>query len=200
MSARSVLRLVATAALLHASGEPAHAQLPSMRSGQGGRMPCGSCVEPKTVAPNARLAGPSEPGDPLVIVGTIYQADGVSPAAGITLFLYHTDARGHYNERDDAYDPRIYGFVRTDSQGRYEFATIRPGPYPGRTVPAHIHAHVYGPNLGEYFIPEYRFLDDPLVPEEERGLPERLGRFSPTVVLAKGSDGVWRGTRDIRLR
>lgn len=194
---RPILR--AALLLLCLSGHAALAQMPSMPSGQGGRMPCGSCVEPGEIPSSARLAGPNEPGDPLVIAGTVYRADGVSPAEGITLFLYHTDARGYYNEPDDPYDPRLYGFVRTDAQGRYQFATVRPAPYPRRTTPAHIHAHVYGPNLTEYFIPEYRFLDDPLVPEAERRLPERLGSFSPTVILAKGSDGVWRGTRDIRL-
>ena len=134
-----------------------------------------------------------------MISGTIYEPDGVTPARDITLFVFHTDAKGHYNSRDDAFDPRLYGWVRTGTDGRYEFRTIKPGPYPQVTNPAHIHAHVFGPGRPEWFIPEYWFEGDPLIPAQDRDLPARLGRFSPVVRLTKDSDGGWRGQRDIRL-
>jgi protocatechuate 3,4-dioxygenase beta subunit len=173
-------------------------RFPTMPSVQG-RMPCGSCKLPSRISSQATIAPPSEAGERLVISGTVYEPDGVTPAAAITIFAYHTDASGHYNSPDDALNPRLYGWVRTDSDGRYEFRTIRPGPYPQVTTPAHIHAHVFGPGRPEWFIPEYWFEGDPLIPAKDRDLPNRLGRFSPVVHLTKDSDGGWRGHRDIRL-
>lgn len=174
------------------------APFPTMASAQG-RMPCGSCNAPATIAWQGAIAPPSEPGERLVVSGTIYQPDGTTPAPGITLFVYHTDSRGHYNTRDDPFDPRLYGWVRTGADGRYEFRTIRPGPYPALSTPAHIHVHVYGPGRPEWFIPEYWFAGDPLIPARDRDLPVRLGRFSPIVPLTRDGDGTWRGQRDIRL-
>ena len=58
---------------------------------------------------------------------------------------------------------------------------------------------MFGPGLSERSIPEFNFQDDPFLSAEQRALPSRLGPFSPVVVLKRGSDGVWRGTRDIRL-
>jgi len=173
-------------------------RFPTMASVQG-RMPCGSCRLPSTIPWQGTIAPPSEPGEGLVISGTVYEPDGVTPAPEITLFLYQTDAKGHYNSRDDALDPRLYGWVRTGTDGRYEFRTIRPGPYPEATAPAHIHVHVFGPGRPEWFIPEYLFEGDPLIPAKDRDLPARLGSFSPIVRLTKDSDGAWRGHRDIRL-
>jgi protocatechuate 3,4-dioxygenase beta subunit len=135
-------------------------RFPTMASLQG-RMPCGSCKPPSTISWQATIAPPSEPGERLVISGTVYHPDGVTPAPGITLFVFHTDARGHYNSRDDAYDPRLYGWARTGADGQYELRTIRPGPYPQVTNPAHIHVHVFGPGRPEWFIPEYWFEGDP---------------------------------------
>ena len=103
------------------------------------------------------------------------------------------------NSPDDALNPRLYGWVRTDTNGRYEFRTIKPAPYPQVTTPAHIHVHVFGPGRPEWFIPEYWFEGDPLIPAKDRDLAVRLGRFSPVVRLTKDHDGGWRGQRDIRL-
>jgi protocatechuate 3,4-dioxygenase, beta subunit len=176
----------------------AQERFPTMASVQG-RMPCGSCRLPSTISWQGTIAPPSEAGDRLVISGTVYEPDGVTPAPATTIFVYHTDASGHYNSPDDALNPRLYGWVRTGTDGRYEFRTIRPGPYPQVTTPAHIHVHVFGPGRPEWFIPEYWFEGDPLIPAKDRGLPARLGRLSPIVRLTKDSDGGWRGHRDIRL-
>jgi len=173
-------------------------RFPTMASVQG-RMPCGSCRLPSTISWQGTIAPPSEAGERLVISGTVFEPDGVTPAAAITIFVYHTDARGHYNSPDDALNPRLYGWVRTGTDGRYEFRTIRPGPYPQVTTPAHIHVHVFGPGRPEWFIPEYWFEGDPLISAKDRDLPARLGLFSPVVRLTKDGDGSWRGQRDIRL-
>jgi protocatechuate 3,4-dioxygenase, beta subunit len=180
------------------SQSTAQERFPTMPSLQG-QMPCGSCKPPSSISSQAAIAPSSEPGDLLLITGTVYEPDGTTPARDITLFLFHTDAKGHYNDPDDANNPRLYGWVRTGADGRYEFRTIRPGPYPSLTTPAHIHVHFFGPGRPEWFIPEYWFEGDPRIPAKDRDLPARLGLFSPVVRLTKGSDGVWRGQRHIRL-
>ena len=176
----------------------AQERFPTMASLQG-RMPCGSCKPPSTISPQGTIAPPSEAGERLVVSGTVYQEDGRTPASDITIFLYQTDAAGHYNSPDDSLNPRLYGWVRTGANGRYEFRTIKPGPYPEVTTPAHIHVHVFGPGRPEWFIPEYWFDGDPLIPGRDRDLPDRLGRLSPVVRLSRDGDGGWRGVRDIRL-
>jgi len=183
---------------LGSPSSPGRDRFPTMASVQG-RMPCGSCRVPSTISSKETIAPSSEAGERLVISGIVYEPDGVTPAPATTIFVYHTDAKGHYNSPDDALNPRLYGWVRTGTDGRYEFQTIRPGPYPQVTTPAHIHVHVFGPGRPEWFIPEYWFEGDPLIPAKDRDLPARDGSFSPIVRLTKDSDGGWRGHRDIRL-
>jgi protocatechuate 3,4-dioxygenase beta subunit len=42
--------------------------------------------------------------------------------------------------------PRLFGYLRSDAQGAYRFATIKPGSYPNSRNPAHIHFEVTAPN------------------------------------------------------
>ncbi|MGH9868672.1 MAG: hypothetical protein ACREAA_10990 [Candidatus Polarisedimenticolia bacterium] len=141
------------------------------------------------------LAG--EPGDPLVISEVIYGADGVSPVAGATLDIHHTDATGHY--APEGQPPRLKGTLVTGADGRYEIRTIRPAPYPGGRIPAHIHAKVSASAGAWHDIHEYWFADDPLVTAAMSAPHTSERRFNPIVTVTKGPDGVWRGERDIRL-
>ena len=151
----------------------------------------------KTVLTNA-----GEPGTPMVVAGRILAADGRTPVSGITLHVYHTDARGLYSEKDGnggPPDPRIKGSVKTDKDGRYEFRSIRPASYPGTNNPQHIHAKVYGAGYAERWIPEYWFDDDPLITAAMHARYAQLGTFSPIVTGKRGDDGVYAFVRDIRL-
>ncbi|MBA3584027.1 MAG: hypothetical protein H0W36_05765 [Gemmatimonadetes bacterium] len=58
-------------------------------SGAGRRMPAFPDLE-------ATLAGPAEPGERLVDTGTVSQPDGRTPAEGVLLYAYHTNAEGVY--------------------------------------------------------------------------------------------------------
>ena len=150
----------------------------------------------------AQLVTAGEPGTPLVVRGRVFAADGRTPVEGITLYVYHTDARGLYSEKDGQGgppDPRLKGSMKTDADGRYEFRTIRPASYPGTRNPQHIHAKVYGAGYAERPIPEYWFDDDPLITDEMRARHAGLGTFSPIVSVKRGGDGVYACVRDIRL-
>jgi protocatechuate 3,4-dioxygenase beta subunit len=142
-----------------------------------------------------------EPGEPLIISGTIYAPDGHTPLASMSLWVYQTDATGHYStlreSGGDNRNTRLHGLMQTDSEGRYEFRTIKPAPYPGRTNPAHIHAYVSGPAYPEYWIDEYLFEGDPFITGEMRQKFGGKGSFSSILKLARGNDGIWRGVRDI---
>jgi protocatechuate 3,4-dioxygenase beta subunit len=149
------------------------------------------------------IVSDKEPGDPLIITGTIYSPDGHTPMEGATLWVYHTDATGHYSPLSqsggDNRNTRLHGVMRTNAEGRYEFRTIRPAPYPGRTNPAHIHAFVSAPDYPEYWIDEYLFEDDPFITGEMRQKLVGTGNFSSILQLTRGSDGVLRGSRDIKI-
>lgn len=166
---------------------------------RGGQMPCGSCDAPANLSWKTVITSKDEPGEPLLINGTIYQPDGTTPAEGVVLFVFHTDAAGHYNKEDDPNNPRLRGWMKTGTDGRYEFRTIKPAPYPQLTTPAHIHAHIYGPGYPEYYIDEYWFADDPLITPVERAKLTGRGGFPSIITLTPDSEGVLRGVRNIKL-
>ncbi|HWQ35643.1 MAG TPA: hypothetical protein VNQ79_22545 [Blastocatellia bacterium] len=141
----------------------------------------------------------NEPGEPLEISGTIYKSDGKTPAAGVILYVYQTSAKGYYESAPGATrHGRIRGWMKTDAQGRYKFRTVRPGAYPGRNIPAHIHPVIKEPDKNEYYLDEYRFDDDPHLTAAERAKEEKRGG-SGIIRVTKNQSGVWIGRRDIIL-
>ena len=173
---------------------------PQMPTGFVGVTPCGSLAPPATVPAFGRVAATDEPGEPLHITGTIYNPDAVTPARDVVLFLYHTDALGHYNQPNSPFNPRIYGWVKSDANGRYGFVTIKPAPYPELNTPAHIHVHIFGPGYPEYWVDDYWFEGDPLItPRQLTMLTGRSG-FQNIVRLTRDGDGVLCGTRNFALQ
>lgn len=165
-----------------------------------GGAPCGSCEAPADLSWKTVVPPPNEAGEPLQMSGTIYEADGVTPATGFVLFVYHTDVTGYYNKDDDASHPRLRGWMRTGADGRYEFRTIRPGAYPHRNTPAHIHAHLYGPDYSERPIEDFWFKSDPRITPETVASANEQDSHPVIVALERGGDGIWRGRRDIRVK
>lgn len=146
------------------------------------------------------LTSQQEPGEPLVVSGTICAQDGKSPAAGLRIYVYQTDADGYYNRPvNDNRNPRIKGWMRTGADGRYEFRTIKPAPYPGNSIPAHIHVHLAGTNVPEHWVTDYWFAGDKFLKPDVIAANSRLGTFSAVLDPKKDSSGVLRATRDFRL-
>ncbi|HEV2705395.1 MAG TPA: hypothetical protein VGV59_05695 [Pyrinomonadaceae bacterium] len=159
---------------------------------------------PANLSWRTTITGKDEPGEPLIVSGRIFDADGRTPLSGITLYVYHTDARGKYS--DQPYDgrgtpptPRLRGWMRTDASGRYEFTTIKPAAYANRTNPAHIHSSASGAGYRERWIDEFWFAGDPLLTEAMRARHEGSGSFSPIMLIRRDGNGLLRCTRDIRL-
>jgi len=163
----------------------------------------------KAVAPRAEnvpakvtIVSDNEPGEPLIVSGTIYAPDGKKPLEGITFYVYQTDATGVYSTSGaggDNRNTRIHGVMRSGADGGYEFRTIKPGSYPGTRNAAHIHAYVSGADYPEYWIDEYVFESDPFVGEDVKQKFRGQKSFSPVLSLTRGADGVWRGVRDIKV-
>jgi protocatechuate 3,4-dioxygenase, beta subunit len=149
-----------------------------------------------------KMVTDAEPGEPLIISGTVFGPGGVTPVEGARLHVYHTDARGYYSERDGdggPPQPRLKGWMKTGADGRYEFRTIKAAPYPGGGNPAHIHGSISAPGFTERWIEEYWFEGDSYITAGMRSKVRGTGSFSPILTLKKGSDGVWRGVRDFKL-
>src|SRR5262249_39181091 len=132
---------------------------------------------PANVSSVGIIAGPSEPGPRLVVTGQVFAPDGTTPAANVIVYAYQTDATGHY-QNDAAGLGRLHGWVQTDAQGRFEFQTIRPAAYPGRTVAAHIHFHIYGGGYPLQWTEELMFADDPLLRADQKESSAALGKFA----------------------
>jgi len=118
----------------------------------------------RSLTPVDTLPGFGQADKKLKVRGTIYLRDGTTPAAGVILYVYHTNAEGIYPTRGDetGWGRRhgyIRGWVRTEADGRYTFYTQKPGSYSRN--PAHIHSTILEPDGTYYYIAEYLFEGDP---------------------------------------
>lgn len=144
------------------------------------------------------IAGESEPGERLILAGTVFGRGDGKPREGVTVYVYHTDANGFYRNKPWG-RPRLRGWARTDAQGRYKFQTIKPGPYPLRRNPAHVHMTIAVPGKVEWWIPELRFAGDSFLSSQESEHEARRGAFASIRPLKRHADGTLRCVRDIRL-
>lgn len=149
---------------------------------------------------SATLTCSDEPGDALEVSGTVYGPDGRTPISGVELYVYHTDNAGYYSPgTNDNTNPRLKATLRTGADGGYAFRTIKPAPYPGGGVPAHIHYVVEGAGYPSQRR-DLHFEGDPYLSERSREQARREDRFASVRPVAVGADGVSRVTFDLRLR
>ena len=151
----------------------------------------------RDVSWSAAIADESEPGERLILTGTVFGPDG-KRREGVTVYAYHTDANGFYRRKPWG-RPRLRGWARTNAEGRYEFHTIKPGPYPLRRNPAHIHMSIAIPGKVEWWIPELRFAEDSFLSAQETEREAQKGNFASIRPLERRADGALRCVRDIRL-
>ena len=149
---------------------------------------------PAKLSSVARIAPAGEAGSPLVIEGVV-RSSRHAPVANVIVYAYHTNRGGIYPAAGNRHGS-LKGWAITDAQGRYRFDTIRPGAYPGRDIPEHVHMHVIEPGAGTYYIDELRFADDPLITPGNRKTVERGGGG---LALPERRDGAWHARRDVFL-
>lgn len=157
---------------------------------------------PKNIPWETAIAGASEPGEQLIVRGRVFERDGKTPAEGVILYVYQTNAEGRYAPAPDQKHGRrhgqLRGWVKTNRNGEYMFRTIKPASYPNSSVESHIHAVLKEPDKQEYYISDFLFDDDPHLSAEHRRNQEKRGGngiLSPE----KNADGVLVATRNIIL-
>jgi protocatechuate 3,4-dioxygenase beta subunit len=159
-----------------------------------------SRVAPASAPSSAAVAPEGEPGQRLEVTGVVSAADGRTPVAGASVYVYQTDARGYYRPENAMgnRDPRLMALLRTDASGRYSFTTIRPGSYPGTRVPRHIHYEVGAEGHGTRIF-EIVFDDDPLVTEDIRTNAARAGSVYSLKRVEARPSGVGLVVQDVVL-
>jgi protocatechuate 3,4-dioxygenase beta subunit len=111
-------------------------------------------------------------GQRMIIRGRVLEDDG-RPVPNTLVEIWQANAGGRYFHRLDDWpsplDPNFTGAGRclTDSEGHYEFVTIRPGAYPwgnhpNAWRPAHIHFSLFGRAFTQRLVTQMYFPDDPL--------------------------------------
>jgi len=170
--------------------------------------PCEGCeaifeYKNRKLSPVDTLVDFNEDGIKLKITGTIFQPDGKTPAEDIIIYIYHTNQNGIYPTRgsEAGWERRhgyLRGWVKTDKSGEYTFYTLRPGTYPNRATPAHIHITILEPDGRYYWIGSYHFEDDPLL-TVEKGSPTSPRGGSSGVLILREENNTFVGERDIIL-
>ncbi|MGI8507345.1 MAG: protocatechuate 3,4-dioxygenase subunit beta [Solirubrobacteraceae bacterium] len=111
-------------------------------------------------------------GERITVSGRVLDTEG-KPLRGTLVEVWQANAAGRYRHRSDRWpaplDPNFSGAGRcvTDDQGRYEFLTIKPGPYPwgnhfNAWRPAHIHFSLLGRAFAQRLVTQMYFPGDPL--------------------------------------
>jgi protocatechuate 3,4-dioxygenase beta subunit len=107
-----------------------------------------------------------ETGKKIRVIGSV-KTKNDKPVANALVYLYQTDSRGWYaadaphvliNEGDFLH-ARLFGYVKTDKDGKFELHTVKPSGYPKSDLPAHIHVHVMADGYRPYGT-EFLFQDD----------------------------------------
>ncbi len=156
---------------------------------------------PLNVRAKTVLSNETDRGEPIKIRGTVYQADGKTPAPNTLIYLYHTDFEGYYGRSSNEHKHGRYrGWLLTNPDGTYAFNTIKPAPYPVNRFAAHIHMTVTTETAREDWIDSILFEGDKLISANEREGAGKRGGYSSILTLTKGDGGLLNGTRDIQLR
>lgn len=163
---------------------------------------CEGAFERRPATAQATIAAPDERGERMRFAGRVLASDGITPASGVVIYAYHTDAVGLYSRgtAETEWSRRhgiLRGWVRTDGDGRYAFDSIKPAPYPDRTLPAHIHLTVAEPGRRAYYIDDIVFDGEFGVTPAYRARQEFRGGGG--ITRLERANGLWLATRDIIL-
>jgi protocatechuate 3,4-dioxygenase beta subunit len=135
-------------------------------------------------------------GERITVSGRVFDTQG-KPLRGTLVEVWQANAGGRYRHHWDNWpspiDPNFSGGGRcvTDSEGRYTFTTIKPGPYPwgnhyNAWRPAHIHFSLLGRAFAQRLVTQMYFPGDPFFPydpifnsvRDEKVRERMISRFS----------------------
>jgi protocatechuate 3,4-dioxygenase beta subunit len=115
------------------------------------------------------------PGTKLLLSGTVVTT-ACAPVTKALVDVWQADTGGNYDNAGFGFRGHLF----TDAQGRYQFETVIPGLYPGRT--RHIHVKVQAPG-GKILTTQLYF------PGEPRNASDGIYRKECEVVLGEATDG-----------
>lgn len=124
------------------------------------------------------IVGQKEEGEKIRVSGVILDQEERA-VAGAVFYFFAVDAEGLYAPefRKPGYgsnNPRLFGYVKTDEGGRFEFETIRPPSYIGIRNIRHVHYSIRTQE-GKRKEGEFIFSRDPEPTERQRKWAERVG-------------------------
>jgi protocatechuate 3,4-dioxygenase alpha subunit len=152
------------------------------------------------------LVGPNHPGA-IRVLGSVFDGEG-EPVDDALVEIWQANAAGRYAHPEDTreelpLEDGFTGFGRcaTDSEGRFEFTTNKPGPVPGpddRLQAPHIDVSVFARGLLNRLVTRIYFPDE----EEANGADPVLALIEDEALrrtlIARPEDGALRF--DIRLQ
>ncbi|HUR12591.1 MAG TPA: hypothetical protein VM012_14545 [Flavitalea sp.] len=141
-----------------------------------------------------------EAGKKITIEVTVVNKSG-HPVPNILVYFYQTDDRGWYaadaphvtGMEGDRKHARLFGYIKTDKDGRFILNTIQPRGYPQSTLPAHIHIEIVDQHY-QPVISEFLFADDPRMTAETKAsatrdhfqiAEEKNGKYEYRLVLER---------------
>ncbi len=207
MDRRIFLQALATMALAPAASACRAANTPEQRRPFSDLYSCEGCEgalerDPDTLSWSSAIGTGQDRGEPLLLTGVVYGPDGRAPAPDVVIYAHHTNSAGLYeNGSSDTVwsrrHGRLRGWVRTGADGRFEFRTIKPAPYPTRDNPAHIHLMLKERGRPPYWIDDVVF--DGEFGVDARYRSRRENRGGPGIVTLSGDRTGWVARRDIIL-
>lgn len=111
------------------------------------------------------IAGFESKENKLIIHGTIYKSDGVTPAKNVILYIEQADENGNFDLRTKNNEQYVYnrGWVKTDENGQYTFYTYVPGNDRRYNTIKELFPIIKEPSKKEYEIETFLFDDDPML-------------------------------------
>lgn len=120
------------------------------------------------------LAGPDVSGEHVTIRGRILDGDG-QPVPDALLEVWQANAHGKYAHPEDTQDKPVesgfrgFGRIPADTEGKFQFSTIKPGSVPGpdgQLQAPHIVVSVFSRGLLVRLVTRIYFPDEPANSED----------------------------------
>lgn len=153
----------------------------------------------------ASLAGYDTKAQKVKLTGVVYEADGVTPAKGIVLYIEQANEAGEYEivEAQGHNQVNHSAMIKTNANGQYTFYTFVPGhtkeklAYRRTKRAQHIHILVKEPGKLEYELPAFVFDSDWMVTKHYRKRLKKRGNNN--LLTFEEKDGVQIAQKDIVL-
>lgn len=146
---------------------------------------------------NGQLADSTEPGERLIIKGRVTNLDCTEFIKDAIIDVWHADDAGTYDNSGF----NLRGIVKSDSQGYYQFETIKPGKYlnGAQYRPSHIHFKITAP--GKPVLTTQLYFDGDTDIPADAAASITSGTYDAThrIIALSMVNGKWEGTWDIAV-